>query len=90
MIAQRQNFKALALAVLFSALLASPLAAAPLGAQEGIWLARINQTLKAMPPMSGRFEQKLPNGGHAAGSYAIDWPSRLRFAYDGGGGIVVV
>ena len=67
-----------------------PLAAAPLGAQDGIWLARINQTLKAMPPMSGRFEQKLPNGGHAAGSYAIDWPSRLRFAYDGGGGIVTV
>ena len=32
------------------------------------WLARINQALKAMPPMSGRFEQKLPNGGHAAGS----------------------
>ena len=90
MIAQRQNFKALALAVLFSALLASPLAAAPLGAQDGIWLARINQTLKAMPPMSGRFEQKLPNGGHAAGSYAIDWPSRLRFAYDGDGGIVTV
>ena len=40
--------------------------------------------------MSGRFEQKLPNGGHAAGSYAIDWPSRLRFAYDGDGGIVTV
>ena len=43
-----------------------------------------------MPPMSGRFEQKLPNGGHAEGSYAIDWPDRLRFAYDGGGGIVTV
>ena len=90
MIAQRQNFKALALAALFSALLASPLAAAPIGPQDGIWLARINQALKAMPPMSGRFEQKLPNGGHAAGSYAIDWPDHLRFAYEGGGGIVTV
>ena len=71
-------------------LMIGPVAAAPLGAQDGPFLARINQALKALPPMSGRFEQKLPNGGHASGTYAIDWPSRLRFAYEGGGGIVTV
>lgn len=68
----------------------SPVFAAPLDAQDAPFLARINQALKALPPMSGRFEQKLPNGTHATGSYAIDWPSRLRFAYDGDGGIVTV
>ena len=58
--------------------------------RRAVSVARINQALKALPPMSGRFEQKLPNGSHATGSYAIDWPSRLRFAYDGDGGIVTV
>ncbi|MDG1008005.1 MAG: outer membrane lipoprotein carrier protein LolA [Alphaproteobacteria bacterium] len=65
--------------------LAIDLAAAP----DKAWLARINQSLKAMPPLSGRFQQKLPNGAHAAGSYAIDWPNRLRFAYDVGGESIV-
>ena len=46
-----------------------------LGAQDGIWLARINQALKAMPPMSGRFEQKLPNGGHAGGRMPLIGPT---------------
>ena len=32
---------------------------------DAAWLARINQALKAIPPLSGRFQQKLPNGGHA-------------------------
>ena len=32
---------------------------------DAAWLARINQELKAIPPLSGRFQQKLPNGGHA-------------------------
>jgi len=68
----------------------SPAFAAPVDAQNASFLARINQALKALPPISGRFEQKLPNGIHATGSYAIDWPSRLRFAYDGDGGIVTV
>ena len=65
--------------------LAIDLAAAP----DKAWLARINQSLKAMPPLIGRFQQKLPNGAHAAGSYAIDWPNRLRFAYDVGGESIV-
>lgn len=69
---------------------ALPAFAAPFDAQDTPFLARINQSLKALPPMSGRFEQKLPNGAHATGSYAIDWPRRLRFAYDGAGGIVTV
>jgi hypothetical protein len=79
-----------ALLVLLGGLLAAPLMAAPLGEGDAVFLARINQALQAIPPMSGRFEQKLPNGGHAEGSYAIDWPDRLRFAYKGGGGIVTV
>ena len=78
----------LALAGVLAAAL--PAFAAPFDAQDAPFLARINQSLKALPPMSGRFEQKLPNGAHATGSYAIDWPRRLRFAYDGAGGIVTV
>ena len=55
-------------------------------------LAQINQGLKTLPPQSGRFEQILPNGGTAQGSYLMDWPARLRFAYDGqsGGSVVTV
>ena len=56
---------------------------------DAAWLARINQALKAIPPLSGRFQQKLPNGGHAEGVYAMDWPDRLRFAYDVGGESIV-
>ncbi|MCH1542315.1 MAG: outer membrane lipoprotein carrier protein LolA [Alphaproteobacteria bacterium] len=58
-------------------------------APDSAWMTRINQALQAMPPLSGRFQQKLPNGAHAAGSYAIDWPDRLRFAYDVGGESIV-
>ena len=55
-------------------------------------LADINRGLKALPPQSGRFEQIMPNGGLAAGTYHMDWPARLRFAYDDahGGAIVTV
>ena len=55
-------------------------------------LADINRGLKALPPQSGRFEQIMPNGGLAAGPYHLDWPARLRFAYDDahGGAIVTV
>ena len=56
---------------------------------DSAWIARINKALQAMPPLSGRFQQKLPNGAHAAGVYAIDWPNRLRFAYDVGGESIV-
>ena len=57
--------------------------------QDSAWLGRVNQALQAMPPLSGRFQQTLPNGAHAAGVYAIDWPNRLRFAYDIGGESIV-
>ena len=90
MIKNTINAKSSGLLGLLGCLLTAPLAAAPLTAADGAFVTRINQALKTMPPMSGRFEQKLPNGGHAEGSYAIDWPDRLRFAYDGGGGIVTV
>ena len=55
-------------------------------------LADINRGLKALPPQSGRFEQIMPNGGLAEGTYHMDWPARLRFAYDDahGGAIVTV
>ena len=55
-------------------------------------LAEVNRGLKALPPQSGRFTQILPNGGRAGGSYHMDWPARLRFAYDAasGGAIVTV
>ena len=55
-------------------------------------LADINRGLKALPPQSGRFEQIMPNGGLAEGAYHMDWPARLRFAYDDahGGAIVTV
>ena len=53
------------------------------------WLARVNAALADMPDISGRFEQKQPNGAHAAGSYAMDWPDNLRFAYDHNGETVV-
>ncbi len=55
-------------------------------------LEQINQGLKALPPQSGRFEQILPNGGMAEGRYLMDWPARLRFAYEGqrGGSVVTV
>ena len=90
MIKNTINAKSAGLLGLLGCLLTAPLAAAPLTAADGAFVTRINQALKTMPPMSGRFQQKLPNGGHAEGSYAIDWPDRLRFAYDGGGGIVTV
>lgn len=44
-------------------------------------LAAINRELKRLPPQSGRFSQVLPTGGVAQGSYLMDWPERLRFAY---------
>ncbi len=58
-------------------------------AQRADWLARVNKSLSSMADMSGRFEQKLPNGGHAAGDYLIDWPQNLRFAYQLNGESVV-
>jgi outer membrane lipoprotein-sorting protein len=56
---------------------------------DGDTLARVNKALQTMPPLSGRFQQKLPNGSHASGTYAIDFPDRLRFAYDVGGTSIV-
>lgn len=55
-------------------------------------LAEVNLGLKALPPQSGAFEQIMPNGGLAEGTYHMDWPARLRFAYDAasGGAIVTV
>ena len=55
-------------------------------------LAEVNRALKALPPQSGAFEQIMPNGGLAEGTYHMDWPGRLRFAYDAtsGGAIVTV
>lgn len=58
-------------------------------ADKDKWLPRINAALANMQALSGRFEQKLPNGGHAAGQYFIDWPQHLRFAYDVGSESVV-
>lgn len=55
-------------------------------------LAEVNRGLKSLPPQSGTFEQIMPNGGRAVGTYHMDWPARLRFAYDAasGGAIVTV
>lgn len=55
-------------------------------------LAEVNRGLKNLPPQSGVFDQILPNGGQARGTYHMDWPARLRFAYDeaNGGAIVTV
>lgn len=58
-------------------------------AAHDIWLPRINAALSSMGAISGQFEQKLPNGAHAAGDYAIDWPQNLRFAYHHNGESVV-
>lgn len=86
---------------------AALLVASPLAAQEAVQnetpkqapalvaadtLAKVNQRLQNLPPQSGRFEQVLPNGTLARGSYHMDWPARLRFAYDTnvGGAIVTV
>lgn len=58
-------------------------------AQNSEWVSRINKALQNMPAMSGRFEQRQANGAHAAGTYLIDWPDNLRFAYDVNGETVV-
>lgn len=63
-----------------------PLTSPPI---DGDTLARVNKALQTMPPLSGKFQQKLPNGGHASGTYAIDFPDRLRFAYEVGGTSIV-
>ena len=69
---------------------------APLSAQETqalVPLSEINVALKNISPQSGRFEQSLPNGQLARGTYFMQWPARLRFAYEGenqGGSIVTV
>ncbi len=55
-----------------------------------VTLDDINAALKNLPAQSGRFEQRLPNGTSVAGTYHMDWPARLRFAYDGGGALVTV
>ena len=39
----------------------SPVFAAPLDAQDAPFLARINQALKALPPMSGRLLSNTPS-----------------------------
>jgi len=86
---------------LIAAALVAPLAIAPVkaapdagapfadAATQAAWIKRINGALQDMPPVSGKFHQNLPNGGQATGSYAIDWPNRLRFAYESGGETVV-
>jgi hypothetical protein len=67
---------------------------APARAQNpNVSLSEINAALKNIPPQSGRFEQSLPNGNMARGTYHMQWPARLRFAYEGandGGSIVTV
>ncbi|MDG1691480.1 MAG: outer membrane lipoprotein carrier protein LolA [Alphaproteobacteria bacterium] len=67
---------------------------APARAQNpNVSLSEINVALKNIPPQSGRFEQSLPNGNMARGTYHMQWPARLRFAYEGandGGSIVTV
>ena len=85
-----------AIIAVLAALTAADLAAQPLTTDavtlSPARLADINRGLKALPPQSGRFEQIMPNGGLAAGTYHMDWPARLRFAYDDahGGAIVTV
>ena len=86
----------LAIIAVLAVLTAADLAAQPLTTDavtlSPARLADINRGLKALPPQSGRFEQIMPNGGLAAGTYHMDWPARLRFAYDDahGGAIVTV
>ncbi len=64
------------------------LTGAPSFAQETralVPLSEINQALKNIPPQSGRFVQSQPNGTTASGTYHMQWPARLRFAYHGTG-----
>ena len=57
---------------------------------QGVPLAAINQALAALAPQSGRFRQAVANGTAVSGSYHMDWPQRLRFAYDAGGPVITV
>lgn len=57
---------------------------------KGVPLAAINQALASLAPQSGRFRQAVANGTAVSGSYHMDWPQRLRFAYDAGGPVITV
>ena len=63
--------------------------AAPLSAQETattfVSLSEINRALQNISPQSGSFEQSQPNGTSVRGTYHMNWPDRLRFAYQGAG-----
>ena len=75
----------------FTAVVFVPLAAASAeGAKAALPLAQINQYLKNLPPQSGRFEQSLSDGARLRGVFYMDWPRRLRFAYDAGGAVVTL
>ena len=53
-------------------------------------LTRINNALQNLSPQSGRFAQRQANGTDLRGSYYMQWPSRLRFSYDGDGPVITV
>lgn len=53
-------------------------------------LTQINRALQNLPPQSGRFAQQQANGTDLGGSYHMQWPSRLRFSYDGDGPVITV
>ena len=57
---------------------------------KGAPLVAINRALAALAPQSGRFRQVLANGTAVSGSYHMDWPQRLRFAYDADGPVITV
>ena len=59
------------------------------GAQN-VPLDEINHALATLQPQSGRFTQSAANGDVVQGRYFMDWPQRLRFAYDNDGPVITV
>ncbi len=51
--------------------------------QPEISLKQLRQALLAMPPLTGRFLQRAPNGGLLRGTVALSLPNKMRFAYEG-------
>lgn len=45
-------------------------------------LTQLRQALLALPPQTGRFLQRAPNGGLLRGTFALALPEKMRFAYE--------
>ena len=51
--------------------------------QPELSLTQLRQALLALPPQTGRFLQRAPNGGLLRGTFALALPDKMRFAYEG-------